>query len=47
MWNSALQEKFNFYFQEFFADVNKIFILVEHWALGYHSMEFRGFSDIS
>ena len=22
-------------------------VLVEHWALGYHSMIIRGFSDIS
>ena len=26
MQNSALQEKFNFNFQEFFADTDKIFI---------------------
>ena len=27
MWNSALRKKFNFYFQQFFASIAKIFIL--------------------
>ena len=27
MLNSALQEKFNFYFQEFFVSIGKYFIL--------------------
>ena len=33
-------------FQEFFASIDKIFIL-EDWALGYYSMGFRHFPDIS
>ena len=27
MWNNALREKFNFCFPEFFAGIDKIFIL--------------------
>ena len=34
-------------FQEFFASVNKIFILTGGEALRYHSLGFRQFSDIS
>ena len=33
-------------FQEFFASINKIFILAEDWSLGYHSMQFRHFPNI-
>ena len=33
--------------QEFFAIINKISILAGGWALGYHSMKFRLFPDIS
>ena len=34
-------------FQEFFASINKISILAGDWTLGYHSMEFILFPDIS
>ena len=29
LWNSPLREKFNFYFQEIFASMDKIFLLRE------------------
>ena len=45
---SALWEKFNSFFEEFFASINKIFILAGgDCALGYHSLQFRHFLDIS
>ena len=47
MGNSALQEMFNCYFFGLFASISKIFILAGDWALGYHSMEFRHFPNIS
>ena len=34
-------------FQGFFASINKISILTGDWTLGYHSMEFILFPDIS
>ena len=39
-------------FQDFFVSIDKILILAGrlgtgHWALGYHSMGFRHFPDIS
>ena len=33
--------------EQFFASIDKIFIWQEDWALGYHSMSFRHFPDIS
>ena len=41
MWNSTT------IFQQFFASTNKIFILEEDWALGYNSMMFWDFPDLS
>ena len=43
-WNSALREKINFYFSR---NVVTLSFWHEGWALGYHSMEFRHFPDIS
>ena len=34
-------------FQGFFASINKISILTGDWTLGYHSVEFILFPDIS
>ena len=39
MWNSALREKFNFFFQEFFASIDKIFILVGGLGAGLSFFE--------
>ena len=47
MWNSALREKFDFFFQEIFTSVNKIPFWLEDWALGYYSLKFRLYTDIS
>ena len=48
MWNSALREKFNFYFcKSFLLVLTKFSFWQEDWALGYHSMKFRLFPDIS
>ena len=33
--------------RDFFASANKFFILTGGWALGYHSMGFRHFPNIS
>ena len=45
MWNSALREKFIFCFQGFLVGINGMLILAG--GLGYHSIEFRHFPDIS
>ena len=34
-------------FEEFFAGIKAILVLAGDWILGYHSMEFRHFPDIS
>ena len=34
-------------FQQFFASIDKIFILEVDWALGYHSIWFGHFPDTS
>ena len=47
MWNSAPRENFNGYFSDFFANTNKKNILAGVLALGYHSMKFRHFPNIS
>ena len=47
MCNSAQLEEFNFLIQEFSASIDKTFVLAGHWALGYHSMEFEHFPDVS
>ena len=44
---SARREKFNFCFQGFFASSNNLFFSQEDRALGYHSMKFWDFPDIS
>ena len=48
VWNGARREKFHFYFSRVF------FIVLESfrfggggWAMGYHSVGFRHFPDIS
>ena len=43
MWNSALREKFNFSFLVVFK---KLSFWQGEWALGYHCMKFRHFSDL-
>ena len=47
MWGSVLREEFNSVFEEIFASIKKILILAGGWVLGYDSMEFRHFPDIS
>ena len=47
MLNSALWEKLISVFQQFFGSIYKIFVLAGRLILGYHSMKFRRFSDIS
>ena len=47
MCNSAQLEEFNFLIQEFSASIDKTFVLAGHWALGYHSMAFEHFPDVS
>ena len=48
MWNSALREKFKFlFFKSFLQVLTKFSFWPEDWALGYHSMKFRHFPDIS
>ena len=48
MWNSALWEMFNFCFSRVFLLVLiKFSFWQEGWTLGYHSMNFRHFPDIS
>ena len=34
-------------FWELFASAGEVFILVGGWALGYHSIEFRHFPNVS
>ena len=47
MWNSALREK-NFYFKRRSVLVStKCSFLRGEWPLGYDSMKFRYFADIS
>ena len=45
--NSALRESLLSVFQKFFASINKSFILLKDWVLGYHFMNFRHLPDIS
>ena len=44
MWNSALREKFNCYFWDIFATINKIFILAGRLGT---SLSFYGVSTLS
>ena len=37
-WNGALQEKFNFYFQDFFARIDKIFILAAGLRVSFYGV---------
>ena len=46
-WNSAQRNKFNSVFQEFSASIKKISFWQGDWALGYHSMGFKQYRDIS
>ena len=45
MWNSARQVKFNF--KSLLLVLTKLSLWQGDWALGYHYMKFRQFSDIS
>ena len=56
IWNSAAWEKFNFFFHQYYLIVFDSFFIVfdtkilfweEGWALGYNSMNFWYFPDIS
>ena len=48
MWNSVLREKFDFYFQGVFLLVlTKFSFWEEDWAIGYNSMEFWHYSELS
>ena len=48
MQNSALQEKFNFCFSRVFCWYQQKFSFwQEDWALGYYSMKFQDFPNIS
>ena len=47
MWNIILQENFNFYSSAVFASIDKILLGEEDWALGYNSMNFWDFPDLS
>ena len=46
-WHSALQGKFSFYFKSFLLGLRKASLGQEDCTLGYHSMKFRHFPDIS
>ena len=46
--NRALREKFSFCFSKVFLLVStKIYFRQEYWALGYPSMSYRHFPDVS
>ena len=46
MWNSALREKFNFYFfRSFLLVLTKFSFWKNDWALGYNSIKFWNYSD--
>ena len=48
IWNSKLREKFNFCFsRDVLLALTKFSFFQEELELGYHSMKFRHFSDIS
>ena len=48
MWNNALRGKFNFYFtKSFLLVLTKFSFSQEDWALGYYSLNFLEFPDIS
>ena len=47
MWNIILQENFNFHSSAVFASIDKILLGEEDWALGYNSMNFWDFPDLS
>ena len=46
-WSSSLHEKFNLFFKSFSLVLIKFWLWQEDWALGYHSVKFWDFSDIS
>ena len=47
LWNRTLREKYNFYFIGVFASIEKFSFWEKDWALGYNSLKFRDFCDIS
>ena len=47
VWNSAIRENFNFYFQQFPTGIGEFWVWGEGWALGYNSMKFWDFPDLS
>ena len=47
MLNSTLREKFNFCFSRVFPNSNKNLFWKEDWAIGYGSINFRKFPDLS
>ena len=50
VWNSALRGAFGRYLGGLFASIGVVLVLAGGggaWALGYHSMEFRYFPNIS
>ena len=47
MWNSTLRKSLIFIFQEFLLVLTKFSFRHKDWALGYHSVKFRHFPDIS
>ena len=47
LWNGALLENFSFYFSGCFAGIGGMFILAGDCGLGYHSMKFRHFPEVS
>ena len=44
MWNGALPEGFGYYYLLVLAEFS---FWLGYWALGYHSMGFRHFPDVS
>ena len=48
IWNGTLREKFSLgFFKRFLLVLTKFSFWQGDWALGYHSMKFRHFPDIS
>ena len=47
VWHGALREGFNFYFWTVLLILAKFSFWPGDWALGYHSMRFRHFPNVS
>ena len=47
VWNSAEREKFNLFFKSFLLVLTKLSFGLGEWVMGYHSMGFRHFADMS